>query len=135
MIARTKENGVYGKKWKIKVFEAWKTYKNFRKWALENGYSADLVLDRINTYGDYSPQNCRFISRKHNSWNKRKYKNNKSGFKGVSFCKEKNLWDTRIFVNGKTHFIGRFTNKLIAAKLYDDAARKYFGEFATLNFG
>ncbi len=56
----------------IKVCKEWFDYENFAKWSIENGYSENLELDRINTNGDYSPDNCRYITRLENSRNKRK---------------------------------------------------------------
>lgn len=55
----------------IKVCKEWDVAKNFIDWALSNGYKEGLTLDRINTDGDYSPNNCRFISNKEQQRNKR----------------------------------------------------------------
>ena len=35
---------------------------NFRDWALNNGNADNLVIDRENSYGNYEPSNCRFLS-------------------------------------------------------------------------
>ncbi len=50
----------YGKRG-IKVCDEWKNDKTlFFEWAFNNGYSENLSLDRIDTDGDYSPNNCRW---------------------------------------------------------------------------
>ena len=55
----------------ITVCEEWQQFKPFMKWALENGYNDDLEIDRINNNGNYSPENCRFVTPKENSRNRR----------------------------------------------------------------
>ena len=43
----------------------------FVKWALANGYQEGLQIDRIDNSGNYSPDNCRFITAHSNSRNRR----------------------------------------------------------------
>jgi hypothetical protein len=45
-------------------------YKNFEKWALSNGFSEGLTLDRIDVNKDYTPDNCRFVDMKTQQRNK-----------------------------------------------------------------
>lgn len=47
----------------ITVCVEWdKSFESFYNWALSNGYSDNKELDRINVNGNYSPDNCRWIS-------------------------------------------------------------------------
>lgn len=48
----------------IKICPEWDDYKVFEKWAEENGYKQGLSLDRIDNNKGYSPDNCRWITRK-----------------------------------------------------------------------
>lgn len=52
---------IYGGKG-VKVCQEWDDFACFRQWALENGYSDNLTIDRINVDGDYEPSNCRWVS-------------------------------------------------------------------------
>lgn len=48
-------------------------FLSFERWALENGFKENLVLDRIDNYRGYSPDNCRWITPKESTKNRRKF--------------------------------------------------------------
>lgn len=60
----------------VSVCEEWNDYAAFRSWAIENGYDSsakrgECTLDRINPFGNYCPENCRWANMKTQSNNKR----------------------------------------------------------------
>ena len=46
----------------ITICDEWSRYSGFKDWALKNGYSDNLTLDRIDRTKGYSPSNCRWVS-------------------------------------------------------------------------
>ena len=44
---------------------------NFYKWAFENGYKNNLTIERININGNYCPENCKWITKTEQGYNKR----------------------------------------------------------------
>lgn len=78
--------------------------------------------------------NLRACTHQQNMRNMRRPSNNTSGYKGVSKCPESSTWRAYITVNRRQKHLGCFRLKIEAAHAYDSAARKYYGEFANLNF-
>lgn len=56
------------------------------------------------------PSNLRVATRSQNASNKGRQSNNKSGHRGVTFCKRTGKWMAQIGLNSKTIFLGRFQN-------------------------
>lgn len=67
----------------ISYCEEWDDFDTFAKWAVENGYEPGLEIDRINGDLDYSPENCRWVTHKQNSRNRKARINNVTGTPGV----------------------------------------------------
>jgi hypothetical protein len=94
-----------------------------------------LLVDHRNGDGlDNRRANLRLATRAQNQYNKRKRKNATSRFRGVYFHKEHRKWAACLIVAGKKIWLGYFDSEIEAAKAYDEAAKKYRGEFACPNF-
>ena len=55
----------------IKFCKEWQIFTVFRDWALLNGYSDDLSIDRINNNSNYCPENCKFSTNAEQMQNRR----------------------------------------------------------------
>lgn len=54
----------------ICVCKEWQDFGKFRDWALSNGYSDGLEIDRVDNDGNYEPSNCRWVNKQRNANNK-----------------------------------------------------------------
>lgn len=77
--------------------------------------------------------NLRIATHSENSKNHKLSKNNKVGYKGIHWREDAKKWRTQIIFNYKKIHLGYFKDKKEAALIYNQAAKKYFGQFAKLN--
>jgi len=92
----------------------------------------DMVADHINHKGlDNRKANLRAATIAQNAWNRQR---KRSGFMGVVWNKQMRKWRVNISHEGTCRHIGYFDDEVEAAKAHDRAAKKYHGEFASLNF-
>ena len=83
-------------------------------------------LDHVNRdRSDNRLINLREVTAAENKQNLGISSKNKSGFRGVSFDKNNNLWRASISVNNKPINLGRYPTILEASKAYALAAKKY----------
>lgn len=91
-------------------------------------------IDHINhNKKDNRKNNLRICTHAENLRNVTKHLNNSSGYKGVSWNKQRNKWHARIEVNGNDKHPGYYDDKLEAAEAYNEAAIRYHDEYACLN--
>lgn len=94
-----------------------------------------MDVDHWNRNGlDNRRENLRVCTRTENSRNAGLRITNKSGYKGVCWNKQHRVYDAHIRVDGKFLYLGSFSDSREAARAYDAAAKKHYGEFAWLNF-
>lgn len=93
-----------------------------------------LVVDHIDHNGrNNRNKNLRLATFTQNCQNQRRSSNKTSKYKGVHWHKAQKKWAAKITENKKIHHLGYFKTEEQAAKAYDDAARKYHKEYASLN--
>lgn len=72
----------------IKVCAEWKNFLPFMGWALANGYSPGLTLDRINNNGNYEPENCRWVTMAEQMGNTRRSLVNRFDVRTITMLRE-----------------------------------------------
>lgn len=96
----------------------------------------DKHVDHIDGDGlNNQKSNLRLCTVSQNQMNRGIQRNNTSGYKGVfDAASKRNPWLAQIRQGRKQFYLGRFKTKTDAARAYDEAAKRLFGEFAVLNF-
>jgi len=101
-------------------------------WFLYYGVWPTGEVDHINCDGtDNRIINLREVTSRENTMNKVPYKGCLSKYKGVSPQGKK--WSARLTYQTKTIWLGLHDTEVGAALAYNEAAEKYFGEYARLN--
>jgi hypothetical protein len=97
---------------------------------------AHLVVHHKNHNGlDNRKTNLKVVTRAENNLSNRQgFNRGKSRYKGVRWHKVHQKFYAVLIHKGQRIFLGYFDNEIEAAKTYDEAARKYRGDFAVLNF-
>lgn len=108
--------------------------KNIRMHRMILGTIKKKITDHINHDKlDNRKSNLRICTNSQNQMNRLKQPNTKSSFKGVFPIARLKKFSAFIMKNKKIFRLGYFKTEIEAARAYNEAAKKHFGEFACLN--
>ena len=122
----------YGAKGIVVCNEWLNSFDNFLEWSLDNGYSRELTIDRIDSTKGYYPENCRWTTLQIQEINKGLNKNNKTGYKGICINSKNGLYRCDISRGGKRVHLGSYKRLEEAVKIRK-LAEEYFLKYNTLD--
>lgn len=109
----------------IRVGKEWSEFIPFMNWAIDNGYSSELTIDRIDNSIGYMSSNCRWVNMQTQLVNRTKLNTNTSGYIGVTYRKNRDHYTARISNNFKRIYIGSYKTALEACVAYNDYIDKH----------
>jgi len=99
-------------------------------WLYVHGKFPSTDLDHKNCVKtDNRICNLRECSKSENATNVGIRRTNKSGFKGVSWDKDRKKWRAKICIDGKKKYLGHFITPELASAAYEAKARELHGDF------
>lgn len=94
-----------------------------------------VTVDHINGNTlDCRKSNLRICTHAQNCRNRKISKNNSSGYRGVFWNKRDNLWCSQIVFDKHRYNLGRYSDNISAAKIFDIASIYFYKEYAKTNF-
>lgn len=116
----------------IRVCDEWlDSFDSFLKWSLENGYSDEFNLNRIDITGNYEPNNCRWSTVYKQMQNRGMFKNNKTGVNGVTYSEKQGRFRAYISRDDIRKNLGSFPT-LEEAKKARLHAEEHYKKFGTI---
>lgn len=113
----------------IKVCDDWvNSFDNFIR-DMGRRPGENYTLDRLDNDGDYTKENCKWVTWQDQSINKRAGKRKVSpetGVAGVWWREDRNKWTAYISANNKRYYLGYFDNLDDAIEAREQAELKYW---------
>lgn len=126
----SKENGLYY--FRVNIYEesVHTQFLSLHRYLMDCIKGDGKVVDHINGNTlDNRKENLRVCTHAENGRNRKKAKNNTSGYKGVCFNKNRNKWQSYIKLNSKIIHLGYFSTAELAYEAYCKAVPIYHKEF------
>lgn len=101
---------------------------------LMDEWDPKIIIDHINKDPlDNRKKNLRRATLRQNSFNRTKCQNSSSEYKGVSYNKVSQKWESYVKIYGVKYTLGFFIKEKEAAKAYNCVAKELYGEYCHLN--
>lgn len=120
----------------VSICSEWASFVVFREWAIANGYSDTLTIERKDNDGNYCPDNCRWATYKDQNNNRRPQRHESSTYAGVSWHNVTGKWTCVVCgrPNGGKRHCGLFATELEAAIHWDRIVSEDIPSRTTRNF-